>query len=91
MIIQGYNIMNLQNAQSISLYTFIIFTLLHMNGICYSIFIAKDKMLIIGTALNFIGCGFVVALKLIYGWIFEVTAYRSPLFLLATNSVEKVV
>jgi len=66
-IYQGIEIIRIANAQSISLATFIVFLSLHINGIFYSLFIAKDKMLIAGTILNALACTFIIALKLYYG------------------------
>jgi uncharacterized protein with PQ loop repeat len=66
-IYQGIEIIRIENAQSISLVTFIIFLALHINGIFYSFFIAKDKMLIMGTILNALACAFIITLKLYYG------------------------
>ncbi|MEI6671861.1 MAG: hypothetical protein WCL02_00395 [bacterium] len=64
---QAINIIILKNAQGISLATFTIFTLLHINGILYSYFVAKDKILLAGTLLNALSCLAIVLLKLNYG------------------------
>jgi len=66
-IYQGIEIIHIENAQSISLVSFILFLLLHLNGIFYSVFLAKDKMLIAGTILNALACIFIIILKLYYG------------------------
>lgn len=64
---QAIEIIRSENAQGISLITFIIFTLLHINGILYSYFIAKDKILLVGTLLNALACLAIVILKICYG------------------------
>lgn len=77
---QAIEIIRSENAQGISLITFIIFTLLHINGILYSYFIAKDKILLVGTLLNALACLAISILKLIYGWVVKSSAYCSPFF-----------
>jgi uncharacterized protein with PQ loop repeat len=64
---QAIEIIRSENAQGISLITFIIFTVLHINGILYSYFVAKDKTLLAGTLLNALACIAISILKLIYG------------------------
>jgi len=64
---QAFEIFNAKKAQDISLITFIVFSLLHINGIFYSYFIAKDKILIVGTLLNAAFCITIVILKILYG------------------------
>lgn len=64
---QAIEIIRSENAQGISLITFVIFTLLHINGILYSYFVAKDKILLAGTLLNALACLAIVMLKILYG------------------------
>ncbi|HMS91256.1 MAG TPA: hypothetical protein PKC87_03495 [Candidatus Absconditabacterales bacterium] len=64
---QAIEIIRSENAQGISLITFSIFTVLHINGILYSYFIARDKILLLGTFLNALSCLTIVLLKIVYG------------------------
>ena len=64
---QAIQIVMLENAQGISFITFVVFTVLHINGMAYSHYIAKDKILLLGTSLNALACMAISVLKLIYG------------------------
>ncbi|MEI6773384.1 MAG: hypothetical protein WCL18_00690 [bacterium] len=64
---QAFTIITLGKAQGVSLLTFIVFTFLHSNGIVYSYYIAKDKILLTGTILNAMACLTIVILKIYYG------------------------
>jgi hypothetical protein len=64
---QAIQIIMLENAQGISFITFVVFTVLHINGIAYSHYIAKDKILLLGTSLNALACMAISILTVIYG------------------------
>jgi inner membrane protein involved in colicin E2 resistance len=64
--LQGIEIIHDGTAKGVSLATFLIFSVLNINGIFYSYFIAKDKTLLFGTILNSLGCIFILILKIIY-------------------------
>ena len=64
---QAFTIIKLGNAQGVSLLTFVVFTFLHSNGIAYSYYVAKDKILLTGTILNALMCFAITILKILYG------------------------
>ena len=65
--IQAIEIISSENAQGVSLIAFILFTVLHINGLFYSYLIAKDKILLGGIMLNALACISISVLKIIYG------------------------
>ena len=64
---QGYTIYILKNAESVSLLTYSIFTILSINGIFYGHYHAKDKVLALGCTLMTVSCMWIIVLKLLYG------------------------
>lgn len=64
---QAIEIFMLKSAQGISLATFAVFSFLHLNGVAYSYFVAKDRILFWGIILNALSCIAISLLKVIYG------------------------
>lgn len=66
-VVQAVQIIATGDAKSISLITYSIFILLHLNGIYYSLRIMKDVILLMGTIANALVSIVIIILKLYYG------------------------